>query len=302
MLKPLKKITGTKECFDYAVKLFAWVIQNPDKKPGICMVCTTPQGAGKNSFIDFLCKRVIGMEYSNPNAEIDDVLGKYNYGTLFGKKMVYINELHKYAGYKKFGRFKSLITDNNISYEEKYVAKFTAQNINFFVIGSNERIVAKIEPGDRRFFVTEGTEILTKKEANDFHRIEKDMGAAVYKYLSTIDLEDFDLKQDMPCIDLKKDQMDINKNPAIQFMDDIENGEIELHSFVEKDGEIVVHPDNLFAQYREWKLTQNIKMDESMKSFKLTVKSRIKKYPKRITVAGKRTRAAWIIKMKKLED
>ncbi|GET67348.1 D5-like helicase-primase [Rhizophagus irregularis DAOM 181602=DAOM 197198] len=136
----------------YILNWLAFLIQNPDKKPGTAINMRSPPRCGKNILTDFIGERILGRENFLSTTRLEDVMGRFNVA-VHAKKLIILNECDM-SGKEWHGannRLKSLITEPYISIEEKGIDVKVIDDFAGYMILSNHAMPIRIEMGDERF-------------------------------------------------------------------------------------------------------------------------------------------------------
>lgn len=196
---------GKTDVYTYINKWIATIKQYPGRKLGTALVLKGVQGAGKNRFTDAICK--ILEPYSEKNVtKMSELTGRYN-GVVAGKTFIVLNEARQMnSSYNAAtDAMKSIITDDVIRVNDKYVqAKTTTNTLNIILVTNNSMPV-QITTDDRRYVVIrvnpkfKGTPTLTYlyKALNDLQFCTE-----LSTYYQSIDVSDFN-PEDIPQTDEK---------------------------------------------------------------------------------------------------
>ena len=142
---------GNREHYETLMAWLAHSVQKPNKKPGYCVVLHSEEKGTGKSFLLHVMERVFGR-HAMLSSKLDDFLGRFN-GHLQDKLFVGLDEIG-WAGDKKAqGMFKSLITEDRMSFEEKFKAHVKGRSYWRVMVTSNERWVVPADVSERRFFV-----------------------------------------------------------------------------------------------------------------------------------------------------
>lgn len=85
------------DLFNYIIKWFSFIIQNPTGKTRTSLIILGSQGCGKNTFTNVLC-HLLG-EYSNPNSDFDSMT---NLQQIQNKKLIVCSESVNYYQNRKY--------------------------------------------------------------------------------------------------------------------------------------------------------------------------------------------------------
>ena len=138
---------------EYLLNWLAYIVQNPGKKTEACIVLQGAQGVGKNRFTDTISELLAGYSEKNVTS-IEELTGQFN-SVIEGKMFIVCNEMRNYGASRlcNMDSLKSIITDDTIRVNEKFVPIHTAENVCNMVICSNNAFPIKVESGDRRYLV-----------------------------------------------------------------------------------------------------------------------------------------------------
>lgn len=139
--------------YNYVLDFMAHCIQFPWRKMKACLVLQSMERSGKGMIIQLL-KEIIGSEYFFQPSSSNDVLGNFN-GGLKGKLIVFLDEMVWGGDKEKAGTFKKLITEGEMTINEKYEPLITTKNISNLFIASNEDWVVPAGSTSTRYMVLE---------------------------------------------------------------------------------------------------------------------------------------------------
>ena len=145
----LKNVICSGDDFMYGIvwSFFAQMIQQPEKKIGVCLVFLSPMGTGKGTAIQPIVELLSG--YSFVTSDSEAIFSRFNHH-LSDKIIIYYNEAAELNYNKSLNsKFKHLITEETTSYEIKNGPNFMAPNLCRMILDSNEDSLLK-ESGDSR--------------------------------------------------------------------------------------------------------------------------------------------------------
>lgn len=270
--------------FNYLLNWLAHIIQKPNQKMGIAVLCKSIQGVGKNLFFEsFIGKRIIGKNHFVNIADSNQVVGQFN---SILERMIFtiVNELKSDGNIIKMSNYmKALITDETQKIEKKGMDAVYTNNYNNFVFLTNNHNVVNIELQDRRYLCIEASSRYIKDIEYRTEMIEKltsdDVALHFFHYLLQINIEDFDYRN-IPITPYKK-QLMINSIP--QVITWFGNFVIEqMTPVTNKFDTIEIFLKDLFAKYKLESNGSNIKIttfkayllddkDKSIQSIKRSV-------------------------------
>ena len=120
-------------------------------KAGTFVVLRSEQGAGKDIFLEFFGKRVLGSGVYFQTCKIDDVLGRWN-DNCEAKRLIALSEIAMPCDkwHSTMDKFKSLATDPTVSIERKNQEPRIVRDFSAYVVCSNSDSPLRIEKSDRR--------------------------------------------------------------------------------------------------------------------------------------------------------
>jgi hypothetical protein len=186
------------EMFAYWMGWWASLCQFPHRIPGVVLIAVnTDQGVGKDTLGEFVGRWVVGSRYysniKNVETELFDAHSTALQQTLFVK----LEEVNGSMTRRHADQLKSIITSPTTIVNPKGRSKFTIEVYPHIYMTTNNAVPVKVEKSDRRFcisytsskyrgnhtFWAETAEILSNSYA----------GHVVYKYLSGLDISDFNV-------------------------------------------------------------------------------------------------------------
>jgi hypothetical protein len=183
------------EYFTWLMDWLAHIAQKPQEKPGTCVVLkSAAEGTGKSMLAVFL-QRMFG-EHVCSVSKAEQIVGRFN-GHLL-KNLVLVCEEAFWAGSKDAeGALKNLITESELTIEQKGLDAYSAPNYSRLLMISNNDWVVPVGADPRRYFVLE----VVNEHANDrnyFDPIWKQMNSggteAMLYDLMNWDISEADLR------------------------------------------------------------------------------------------------------------
>lgn len=212
--------SGKDDQYEYVCK---WIgnICHGKKNDSALYLRTSEQGVGKSTFTDMLRYWIFGLE----NAFVSDaepLRTAYN-RILMGNLLVIFEELPVFSKAEWQGvssRLKNMITNKTMTYAEKYVKSVKTENINNYIINSNENA---IKDDDGRRYMILDISISKKGDYKYFQDIydecfNEDVGHALFcKFYESVG-NNFNAQKEMPITDNKLDAICDRLNGAYQFI------------------------------------------------------------------------------------
>jgi hypothetical protein len=141
--------------YNYAMDWLARMFQRPQERGHTVIVLRSGEGTGKNIIVDMLVAAL--GEHALVAVRAEGLVGRFN-DDLATSVLVFANEA-VWGGDKALeGALKSLITDEELPVERKYIPKFRVTNCVHLMMASNTDWVAPIGLDDRRFVVLDVSE------------------------------------------------------------------------------------------------------------------------------------------------
>ncbi|RKT47051.1 PriCT-2 domain-containing protein [Thiocapsa rosea] len=177
--------------YQYVMFWLARMFQKPQERGHTVIVLKSGEGTGKNIIIDILV-RAFG-NHATVAVKSEDLVGKFN-DHLGTSVLVFANEAVWGGSKDQEGVLKSLITDEELPVERKYVPKYRVPSCVHLIMASNNDWVAPVGFDDRRFLILDASE-RRKDDMAYFKRLAEyiDNGGqeAFIDYLLKLDIGDF---------------------------------------------------------------------------------------------------------------
>jgi hypothetical protein len=133
--------------YEYVLNYLAHMIQRPEYKPGVMLVLTGGQGTGKGTFFKLLS--AIWSKTSLCTNQIDQITGKFN-NVLERYFIIWLDEALFVGNRNATDKLKSLITESQITIEEKNQSPRSIFSCHRLIAATNAEHFAHIDPDDRR--------------------------------------------------------------------------------------------------------------------------------------------------------
>lgn len=153
------------ELTDYILNWFAHLIQKPHIKMGTALVLKSQERSGKGIIIQKIGE-ILGLEYFFQPLNINDVMGSFN-GGLANKLLVFLDELCWGGDKTKSGILKKIITEKQITINEKHKPVYSCNNCINTIIASNEEWIVPSGMTSTRYQVIETSDELSLMPNND---------------------------------------------------------------------------------------------------------------------------------------
>jgi hypothetical protein len=138
--------------------------------PGIRMhygllLISEKQGVGKTTLGASILAPLVGIQNVGFPGE-NDVTSAFNEWVAH-KRLAIVSEIYSGSSWKAYHALKSVITDKDISVNQKYMRQYTIENWCHILASSNSMRALKMENDDRRWFYPEVTEVPWSRERFD---------------------------------------------------------------------------------------------------------------------------------------
>ena len=240
---------GNEEVYHYTINWFARIIQTPHLKNKVGLVWySEAEGVGKNIVLDVF-RDIIGNDYYYSTSCLDNLLGNFNAG-IEGKILINLNEATWGGDKKKEGRLKELITENQITINQKNVKAYSIDNYANVVVTSNNDWILGINKNDRRWQM-----ITCSNQKFDNHYYSKLANTdkqQLVNYFHSLDLNNYDPMKTIKT-ELHQEQVEQNMDSTEMYWRQcLENGTIANCNFQDADSEPLVLPKSMvFSDYYE---------------------------------------------------
>jgi hypothetical protein len=213
------------EIYNYMIKWFARMIQDPFHKPGVCpILINKKQGTGKDTVCLWI-KKIMGNHVGHYQND-EDLFEKHD-TRKEGGVMMYLEEVGSGVCKSKSEALKSMITSDTVSINPKGEKCYSVPNVGNFIMTTNKSDPVRIENSDRRFYPIEGSDRLLGKV--DFWKsfynrsqlqIAEPPAEWIYpvgKFLESICLTEFNVR-DPPVNEYKNEIMTLSEDPVESFL------------------------------------------------------------------------------------
>lgn len=216
ILKHIKILCGNEEeVYEYFIKWIGQMIKYPAIKT-ICPTLISKEGAGKGTFIKLMTKMLGKEKVFETTRPSRDVWGDFN-GIMSNSFLVNLNELGKKETNECMNYIKGLITDSELTINNKGVCQYKIQSYHRFIITTNNEEPINTTKDDRRkLFIRSSDELIPNKEyfieMNDVILEDVNVIKTCYEYFKNLDGLDKFKALSMPVTEYQEDlkQLDIN--------------------------------------------------------------------------------------------
>ncbi|GAQ83075.1 hypothetical protein KFL_001340300 [Klebsormidium nitens] len=261
---------------EYFLKYLAHIVQFPGKLSNVAIVLKSiVEGVGKNTFLDFFMKLVLGEELSYESANpVRDLFSRFSQRRK-ERLMIVINETSGKDTHAFSEQIKDMITSTTYNHEEKGIRPIKMNNYARLIFTTNNDVPVKIGQHDRRFVVFEASnELVGNAEYfRNFAQYAADPNnaLAVYEYLKSLDLSTIHLENDRP---KTEEYLEIQKNtikPEYRFLGSM----IEIYRKNHNSDVVAFKGLDIFIEFSKW-MTQAIPLQITSTQFGRTLNTLMK--------------------------
>ena len=145
------------------------------------LLISEKQGVGKTTLGAAILAPLVGIQNVSFPGE-NDITSAFNEWVAH-KRLAIVNEIYSGSSWKAYHALKSVITDKDITVNQKYMRQYTIENWCHIVASSNSMRALKMENDDRRWFYPEVTEVPWPRESfNSFRRWLNGGGLGIIKH------------------------------------------------------------------------------------------------------------------------
>ena len=137
----------------------ATLIARPDLRIGYGMLLISEkQGIGKTTLGAHVLAPLVGMQNVGFPGETDIANSSFN-EWMANKRLIVVNEIYSGHSWKAYHALKPVITDRDVTVNQKYMRQYTIENWCHVLACSNSMRALKMENDDRRWFYPEVSEV-----------------------------------------------------------------------------------------------------------------------------------------------
>jgi len=245
--------------FEYISNVLSRLLKQPHKLTMTAEIFKSVQGVGKDTFFNWFGLDIIGEKYYECTQKPELIFGRFNTVLKYNILMV-INEVSGKDTYSISENIKAHITNAKNLIEHKGLDPIKINNCSHVVFLTNNDNSIKIETDDRRYAAIEcNNDIANNKEYFDnlYNEIEsKKFNMCLYKWLLSIDSDNYNFTNNRPKTDLYKDMQSMNIPPLALFLRNIVVRNVEK-----------CQSSSLFKRFNEFLEKYNINTKYSIQAF-----------------------------------
>jgi hypothetical protein len=240
--------------YDYTLKWFAHMLQNPIEKAGTAALFQSEPGAGKTIVTMFL-RSVLGPRYVLFVGDTHGLTGQFN-SSHANQLLIVANELGSDgAAYREANLLKSKITDKVDYIERKGIDRQKIDSYCSIMMTANEWKAVRVDPGDRRYCVQQcsGAHIKDTAYFDVLRAAVADPKAQVefFRQLREINLKGYHFGSNIPQTKYRT-ELQVGQAPAVyKYLADTFHSECFLPCERRTD------TDTLFTAVKAWMVHNN---------------------------------------------
>jgi hypothetical protein len=269
--------------YDYFCKWIGQMLKHPEVKSGVCPTLISQQGSGKGTLMYLLSQMMGTKKVFETTLPSRDVWGDFN-GQMANSYLVNLNELSKKETLLSEGQIKGLITDSNLTINNKGVQQFGITSYHRFMITTNNEEPIIVRTDDRRNLIIRSSDEMRGNRSYFTelyaHLTDKDVVKTCYEYF--INLKDLDKFGSIP-VPITEYQQDMQANaecPIMKWLTDY------IKQYIDnKDRRIELLAKSSFAHFKLWCEKNSIHYEVNCQAFGL----RLKRMNLKGIIAGRHT-------------
>ena len=254
--------------------LMAYILQNPEKRTGVCVVLKGESGVGKDTLLEFLGKLFGKRMYANIKDAARDVFGQFN-GLMKEAVFVHLEEANSavFMDPKLAEMFKALITSGNLPINQKHREQVDGHTYANFFLSTNRDIAVKIEADDRRFWLLQAR-AEHKGDSEYWERVHKALAQpSLLKTFAAMllkrDIKGFNPTASRPETTLLDVTRRKNIELPLRYMNEVafEQTWTRCDTYDFNQGVLIIPAKDLHARYCDWTRSQELQHMMSLATF-----------------------------------
>ena len=272
ILNHIKILCGNDDdVYQYIIKWIGQMIMFPAVKT-ICPTLISKEGAGKGTFMKLMEKMLGSDKVFETTRPSRDVWGDFN-GIMSNTFLVNLNELGKKETNECMNYIKGLITDKELTINNKGVSQYKIQSHHRFIITTNNEEPINTTKDDRRkLIIRSSDELIGNKEyftqLNDVILEDVNVIKTCYEYFKSLEGLDKFLKLPMPTTEYHEELKSLDINYIEEWI------KYYVYSFDDSDEDIILQKSSkdLYEQFMEWINDNGYKYDLNNVQFSVRMK------------------------------
>jgi len=239
--------------YEYVINWFAHLLQKPaEKAPHL--IITGQQGTGKTIALAPI-KKIMGGGYFETTQPERDVWGNFN-PLMATSLLVVLSECDKRNAYGAENKIKGLITDEEMTINDKGIQPFVIQSFHRFITPTNSFDPVKLEHDERRNMIIKMSDEF-KKNWDYFKNFattwdNEDSCLSLYSYLMDVDISNWN-RWLIPHTEYHKQLVEFSRNPLDEFFEWFVGRACTEDLDVDDDGFITRYGSEIMTEFRLWR-------------------------------------------------
>jgi hypothetical protein len=165
----MKYMFNDEEELKHVLKWCATLIARPSIRMGYgLLLISEQQGIGKTTLGAHILAPLVGLHNTSFPGE-NDITSAFNEWVAH-KRLAVISEIYSGSSWRAYHALKSVITDREVTVNQKYMRQYVVENWCHVLASSNSMRALKMENDDRRWLYPEMAEVPWPREKFDFFR------------------------------------------------------------------------------------------------------------------------------------
>lgn len=197
-----------------ALRWCATLIARPDVRMSYGMLLISErQGVGKTTLGAAILAPLVGIQNVGFPGE-NDITSSFNEWVAH-KRLAIVNEIYSGSSWKAYHALKAVITDKDITVNQKYMRQYVIENWCHILASSNSMRALKMENDDRRWFYPEVTEVpWPKHKFTEFRRWLNAGGLSIIKHWAEGWGNYVDISERAPMTERKREMIEGSRSEA----------------------------------------------------------------------------------------
>ena len=193
----------------------ATLIAKPSVRIGYGLLLVSErQGIGKTTLGAHVLAPLVGSQNVGFPSEMDIANSSFN-DWMANKRLVIVNEIYSGSSWKAYHALKSVITDRDVTVNQKYMRLYTIENWCHVLACSNSMRALKMENDDRRWFYPEVTEVpWDQRQFTEFRQWIEGGGLSIIKHWAETFGDYVGPADRAPMTDRKKEMIEGSRSEA----------------------------------------------------------------------------------------
>ena len=239
--------------YEYVINWFAHLLQKPAEKSSH-LIITGRQGTGKTIALTPI-KKIMGGGYFETSQPERDVWGNFN-PLMSSSLLVVLSECDKRNAFGAENKIKALITDPEMTINDKGIKPFVIQSFHRFITPTNSFDPVKLEEEERRNMIIKMSDKFKKNWAyfKKFSDTWDNNNAclSLYSYLMAKNISDWN-RWLIPHTEYHTQLVELSRNPLDEFFEWFVAGALTQNWECDSNGFFYRYGSEVMGQFRIWR-------------------------------------------------